>query len=235
MTALAISMMIETKTEEEYVREKSRSGSETVVRRRRATLPNKSRSPLGHWKQTKGRLRRRAVEPGKEGKFYAPEVLRLCSSTSLDFPDGRFALYLKGVFSLNEMQNLASRLDGKYRLLSYLEILTPFPLEAEGWEYKKDLNRGKKDFYIIGDWTAQGHNRPGIDCTFAAGAAGKLERQTGTGLSNFLNDFYACKASEVLRYALGKRAPHLLSTLDGKKRVYLSKFLHLIRNHFSWG
>jgi len=156
------------------------------------------RSSKGRWKQTAGRMRLQTVQigPGKEGKFFAPEVLKMNSSASLETEDGRFAFYMKRVFSSSEMQDLASQLN-----------------EAEGWEYQKDPNRGDKPFYIVGDWTARGHNRFGLDTTFAAGLAGKLERSTGMGLSQFLVP-YASKASKALRYALGKRAPDLLSTLD---------------------
>lgn len=113
--------------------------------------------------------------------------------------------------------------DWTVRLPLYLCLLG---LDAEGWEYVEDRNRGSKPFYITGDWTAQGHNRPGIDSTYAAGQAGKLEQKTGIGLSEFLMP-YAAKASNLLRYSLKRRAPALQSTLDGMILISFSYYSEL--------
>jgi len=75
------------------------------------------------------------------------------------------------------------------------------------WQYMKDdWKRGPKDFYITGEWTEQGHCRPGQDTAHAAGLAGKHEKKTGEGITNFLQP-YAQKASQCLQRVL-VRKPH---------------------------
>lgn len=81
-------------------------------------------------------------------------------------------------------------------------------LEHTGWQWRRDKNRGDKDFFITGRWTAQGHGRP-IDPTYPAGKAGKMEAKLSTGLHEVLYPL-ACIASNLLR----KWRPDLISRLE---------------------
>jgi len=152
-------------------------------------------------KQRRGRKRLRyshmVVRSKKaEQKVHARQVQRRLLSARLGAEDGRFAVKMCSVFTREEMNVLADALQ-----------------EAPGWEWRLDRNRGDKPFYITGDWTAQGHSRPGVDRVYPAGVAGKLEDKTGEGLSNFLSP-YAIKASAALRKGLKGFKPEILQDLD---------------------
>ncbi|MGZ4849754.1 MAG: hypothetical protein ACXV2C_00010 [Candidatus Bathyarchaeia archaeon] len=90
-----------------------------------------------------------------------------------------------------------------------------FFLDHPGWQWRDDSTRGPKDFIITGRWTAQGHNRFGIDPTYAAGVAGKLEAAAGGQCPTGLNDClaqYAIKASTLLR----RWRPDIIEILESK-------------------
>lgn len=106
-------------------------------------------------------------------------------SRKLSTYNGKKAIFLKGVFTVTEMQKLAR-----------------FLLEdnEDGWEFKNDKKRGPKCFFITGMWTEQGHCNPG-DPIHPARLAGKRPEETTQRTHAFLQPFAerACTATRKHR------------------------------------
>jgi hypothetical protein len=165
-------------------------------------LNKKSRGPrsaAAKKKKARTRVRHRAATVAKATKPYLP-----CPEeriTDIKFPkmlhtqNGCSAILLKSVFSLEEMATLAELLTG--------------PEHSKAWQWREDLARGPKHFFITGFWTEQGHCRPKEDVLHRAGKAGKRPASIRDPLHTMLQP-YGEKAAACLR----RYRPDLFPLLD---------------------
>jgi len=81
---------------------------------------------------------------------------------------------------------------------------------ADCWQYKRDIVRGPKYFFITGRWCAQGRFRFKKDNTYLAGEAGKYDVPDGYPDINETIQQWGVAASQLLR----RFRPDLIPVLD---------------------
>lgn len=124
------------------------------------------------------------------------------------------AFYQPDAFDLQTMKELAEEL-----------------LRSPNWQYRDDVKRGPKYFYITGYWTATGHSRENVDKTYKAGKAGKAEL-TMDDYENLPNSIQMLnKLSGKLIWMLEKYKPKLFQAIQNlptkKKEDFLFNCFHL--------